>query len=297
MVRPARFELATSRFGGVRSIQLSYGRALNKNTTRPPGPLEIPLAARPIPRIFLIAPKMQVAGNQRKTLVPNRFKEQTMSVSATFSIFRAAVTNRSTASALRAAGISALALLVASLSPALRAQTTVTTHTETTETHTTTMPAADGNKPLPSPPAQASITLNGKSVTIDYSAPSLRGRKMIGGMNPYGQVWRTGANAATTLKTAVDLKVGDLMVPAGTYTLYSVPSETTWKLIVNKQTGQWGTIYDEKQDLGRTDMQTGPAPSAPLETFAIKFENGSGAQTELHLMWAGVDVFVPVVAH
>lgn len=180
--------------------------------------------------------------------------------------------------------------------PGGQAQTTVTTHTETTETHTTTTPASDGKKPLPSPPAQASITLNGKSVTIDYSAPSLRGRKMIGGNNPYGQVWRTGANAATTLKTAVDLKIGDLMVPAGTYTLYSLPSESTWKLIINKQTGQWGTVYDPAQDLGRVDMQRGPAPSATLETFAIKFENGSGAQTELHLMWADWDVFVPVVA-
>jgi Protein of unknown function (DUF2911) len=219
-----------------------------------------------------------------------------MSASANFLIFRATVTERPEAKNVRAARMSALVLLVASLSPTLRAQTTVTTHTETTETHTTTTPAADGTKPLPSPPAQASIMLNGKSVTIDYSAPSLRGRKMIGGINPYGQVWRTGANAATTLKTAVDLKIGDLMVPAGTYTLYSVPSETTWKLIVNKQTGQWGTVYDPAQDLGRTDMQTGPAPSSPLETFAIKFENGSGAQTELHLIWAGVDVFVPIVA-
>lgn len=178
----------------------------------------------------------------------------------------------------------------------LVAQTTTTIQTTTTESHTENAAAPDGKKPLPSPPAQATVTLNGKSVSIDYGAPSLRGRKMIGGNNPYGQVWRTGANAATTLKTAVDLKIGDLMVPTGTYTLYSVPSETTWKLIVNKQTGQWGTVYDQKQDLGRTDMQRASAPSTPLETFAIRFENTAGGTTELHLVWADSDVFVPVVA-
>jgi hypothetical protein len=184
---------------------------------------------------------------------------------------------------------------LAGFAPSAGAQTTVTTQTVTTETHTVNAPA-DPSKPLPSPPAQATVMLNGKTVEIDYSAPSLRGRKMIGGNNPYGQVWRTGANAATTLKTAVDLKIGDLMVPAGTYTIYSVPSETTWKLIVNRQTGQWGTVYTPGQDLGRTDMEMGTAPSSPVETFVMKFEHTSGNRTELHLRWADWDVFVPVVA-
>lgn len=184
-------------------------------------------------------------------------------------------------------------VLAGTLTPALLGQTTTVTHTETTQTHTEGAPA-DPSKPLPSPPAQASVSLNGQSVTIDYSAPSLRGRKMIGANNPYGEVWRTGANAATTLKTAVDLKIGDLSVPAGTYTLYSVPSETTWKLIVNKQTGQWGTVYDPKQDLGRVDMQKGPAASTPVEQFAIRFANTTAGATELHLIWADWDVFVPV---
>jgi hypothetical protein len=156
--------------------------------------------------------------------------------------------------------------------------------------------AGGGDKKPLSPPAQASVTLNGKSITIDYGAPSLRGRKMIGGQNAYGKVWRTGANAATTLKTAADLKIGSLTVPAGTYTLYSLPSEGTWKLIVNKQTGQWGTVYEEKHDLGRTDMQAGSAPASPVETFVIKFDNTSGGKTELHLIWDKIDVYVPVEA-
>ncbi len=156
--------------------------------------------------------------------------------------------------------------------------------------------ANDNGKKLPSPPAQASVTLDGKPITIDYNTPSLRGRHVGVELAPYGQVWRTGANPATTLKTPVNLKIGDLTVPAGTYTIYSVPSATTWKLIINKQTGQWGTVYNQDQDLGRTDMMTGPKPSAPVEQFAIKFEKTSGKKTQLHLVWENTDVFVPVTA-
>jgi hypothetical protein len=156
--------------------------------------------------------------------------------------------------------------------------------------------ANDWGKKLPSPPAQASVSLGGKPVTIDYSAPSMRGRKIFGGLLPYGQVWRTGANAATTLTTAVDLKIGDLSVPAGTYTIYSLPSETTWKLIVNKQTKQWGTEYHEDQDLGRVDMTRGKAPAAPVEKFVIQFEGTRGKTTRLHLIWENTDVSVPVTA-
>lgn len=156
------------------------------------------------------------------------------------------------------------------------------------------MPANGNKKPL-SPPAQATVSLDGKPITIDYSAPSARGRKIMGALVPYDKVWRTGANAATTLKTPVNLHIGDLAVPAGTYTLYSVPSEAGWKLIVNKQTGQWGTQYDEKQDLGRVPMQTTEV-SSPVETFAIHFEKTSGKQTELHLTWEKTDVSIPVSA-
>jgi Protein of unknown function (DUF2911) len=157
-------------------------------------------------------------------------------------------------------------------------------------------PANDNGTKLPSPPAKASVTLDGKAVTIDYNSPSMRGRKIMGDLVPYGKVWRTGANPATTLKTAANLKIGDLTVPAGTYTIYSLPSETTWKLIVNKQTGQWGTVYNRDQDLGRTDMMKGPIPSAPVEQFAIKFENTAGKSTQLHLIWENTDVYVPVTA-
>ena len=108
-------------------------------------------------------------------------------------------------------------------------------------------------KKLPSPPATANVTFAGKTVTIEYNKPSMRGRQIMGGLVPYGQVWRTGANPATSLMTPVPLHVGNLLVPAGNYTVYSVPSQDPdkWMLIINKQTGQWGTEYNQAQDLGR----------------------------------------------
>jgi Protein of unknown function (DUF2911) len=148
----------------------------------------------------------------------------------------------------------------------------------------------------PSPPAQAAITLDGKSVSIDYCAPSMRGRKVFGELLPYGQVWRTGANTSTTLKTDVALRIGTLKVPAGSYSIYSVPSATAWKLIVNKQTGQWGTEYKQDQDLGRVSMTAGKAPASPVETFKISFENTTGSKTQLHLIWENTNVYVPVEA-
>jgi hypothetical protein len=154
-------------------------------------------------------------------------------------------------------------------------------------------PPADATAKLPSPPRKADVTLSGATITIDYSAPSARGRTIFGGLVPYGEVWRTGANAATTLKTSSSLQIGDLSVPAGTYTLYSVPSADGWKLVVNKQTGQWGTVYNKAQDLGRTTMSVG-STATPLETFVIDFEKTMGEKTELHLKWAGVDASVPV---
>ena len=154
---------------------------------------------------------------------------------------------------------------------------------------------ADSSKPLPSPAAKASVQLDGKSVTIDYNAPSLRGRKMIGGHDPYGKVWRTGANPATTLKTATNLKIGTLDVPAGTYTIYSLPNADKWLLIINKQTGQWGTEYDAKRDLGRTPL-TGKTLGSPQEVMSISFENTSGPSTELHIRWDKADEFVKVMA-
>jgi len=152
-------------------------------------------------------------------------------------------------------------------------------------------------KPLLSPAATAETTLAGKSVVIHYNSPSLRGRKMIGEHDPYDKVWRTGANPATTLITATDLKIGKLVVPAGTYTIYSLPEApgTPWQLIINKQTGQWGTVYKPEMDLGRTPMTAKPV-SPPQEAMTISFENVHGKKGELHVRWADVDEYVKIEA-
>ena len=150
-------------------------------------------------------------------------------------------------------------------------------------------------KPLPSPPAVAEVSLEGKKVVIRYNAPSMRGRKVMGGLVPYGKVWRTGANPATTLVTPVNLKIGTISVPAGTYTLYTLPAAETWMLIVNKQTGQWGTVYNQAIDLGRTAMVANPL-AKQQEVMSISFEHTKGRSTELHVKWESTDEYVTVTA-
>jgi hypothetical protein len=140
--------------------------------------------------------------------------------------------------------------------------------------------------PPASPPGTATFTFaDGKTIAIDYSRPSVKGRKIFGGLVPYGQVWRTGANAATTMKTDTNLTIGGANVPAGTYTLYSIPEDKKWTLIINKQTGQWGTAYDEKQDLARVDMKVSKNAS-PTEQFTIGFDQTGATAAVLKLDWA-----------
>jgi hypothetical protein len=155
--------------------------------------------------------------------------------------------------------------------------------------------AQEPKKPL-SPPAKAEATIGGKKITVDYSAPSKRGRTIMGGLVPYGKVWRTGANAATTLKTEGNLTIGSLQVPAGSYTIYSIPTEKEWNLIVNKQNGQWGTEYDEKQDLGRVKMTVAPVKDT-VETFVIGIKAGKDNAGTLTLTWENTSASVPLTVH
>ena len=155
--------------------------------------------------------------------------------------------------------------------------------------------AQEPKKPL-SPPAHTSVKLGGKTITIDYSAPSKRNRVIMGELVPYGKIWRTGANAATTLKTEGDIMIGNLHVPAGTYTLFTIPNKKEWTLIVNKQTGQWGTNYDEKQDLGRVAMKVRPAKKT-IETFKIDLRANTKNAGTLCLQWEDAETVVDVVAH
>ncbi|HEX9223989.1 MAG TPA: DUF2911 domain-containing protein [Candidatus Acidoferrales bacterium] len=147
----------------------------------------------------------------------------------------------------------------------------------------------------PSPPGTAEVTLKGKKITIEYSRPFMKGRKIMGEVVPYGKVWRTGANEATALTTEADLSIGGANVPAGKYTLYTLPSEGTWKLIINKQTGQWGTVYKEDQDLARVDMEKSKL-SEPVEQFTISFKQKGADAADLVLQWETTQLSVPVKA-
>ena len=145
-----------------------------------------------------------------------------------------------------------------------------------------------------SPPAKATAVLGGQTITISYNAPSLRGRH-VGGSEivPYGEVWRTGANPATTIVLPANVKIGSLDVPAGTYTLFTLPTATAWTLIVSKKTGEWGIPYPEGSDLGRTPMQK-KTMTSPQEVMSISFEKTEGKKTEMHIKWDTVDAWVPV---
>jgi len=156
-----------------------------------------------------------------------------------------------------------------------------------------TAAVAQDKKPA-SPPGEATVTFSdGKTVAIQYSRPSMRGRKIFGGLVPYDEVWRAGANSATSLKTDVALSIGGASVPAGSYTLYALPGMNSWKLIINKQTGQWGTEYDQGQDLARVDMKVTQRPSG-LELFTISFDKTSGSSATLKLEWENTIATVEV---
>jgi hypothetical protein len=195
---------------------------------------------------------------------------------------------------------SALALTVVMLAASALAQPLATSALVQQPSAASAQTQAEPKQPQdkskrPSPPGTADCTINGKKVTIDYSRPSLKGRKLGTDLAPYGKVWRTGANEATTLTTAIALSIGGAKVPAGTYTLYTLPSEGTWKLIINKQTGQWGTEYHQEQDLARVDMKKQEI-AVPVEQFTIALDQDSNNSADLNMEWEKTRVFVTIRA-
>ena len=116
-----------------------------------------------------------------------------------------------------------------------------------------------------SPPAQSSVTVAGKKITVDYYAPSMHGRKVMGGLVPFGIVWCTGANIATKITTEAPLHMGTLDLPKGEYSIWTLPGEKEWTLIINKETGQFHLNYNASLDFGRTKMnlKTLPRRSKP----------------------------------
>jgi hypothetical protein len=152
-------------------------------------------------------------------------------------------------------------------------------------------------KPPLSPPAEATVTIGGQAISIKYSAPSVRGRQVFGDGGVVSKdktypVWRTGANAATSLHTDADLQIKGLTVPKGDYTIFTQINEETWQLIVNKQVGQWGLSYNKDQDLGRVPMDMSKPP-APVETFKITLTSTGANAGTLQIAWENKVATVP----
>lgn len=165
--------------------------------------------------------------------------------------------------------------------------------------------SAQQNPPA-SPPETATGTLAGKTITITYNSPRLKGREghvftqdgliktAHGSQYP---IWRAGANAATTLETDADLTIGDLVVPKGTYTLFvDISDPDHWVLIVNKKTKEWGLAYDSTQDLGRVKMKMGK-PAAAVENLLWTVDGDGGNGGKITLAWEYHVASVPIAAH
>ena len=147
-----------------------------------------------------------------------------------------------------------------------------------------TLMAQDDKSKRPSPPAKLDTTIGDLNVVIDYSQPAVNNRTLGKDIAPYGKVWRTGANEATTFTVNRDVKIEGQDLKAGTYTLYSIPGEEEWTLIFNKQTGQWGTRYDEAQDALRVKVK--PAKATDFAE-RMTFSQNNGA---IQLHWGDTAV-------
>lgn len=143
-----------------------------------------------------------------------------------------------------------------------------------------------------SPPANVAAAIAGKKITIEYYAPSMHGRKIMGGLVPYGEVWCTGANWATKITTEANLQMGSLKLPAGSYSIWTLPNANEWTLIINKQTGQFHKDYDSSTDFGRTRMNL-KTLADPVETFKIELRSDGGNKGTLALDWEKTEASIP----
>jgi Protein of unknown function (DUF2911) len=145
-----------------------------------------------------------------------------------------------------------------------------------------------------SPDADTSVTIAGKKISIHYCAPQMHNRKIFGGLQPYGSVWRAGANEATALHTDADLTIKTLNVPKGNYTIFVWLDQKQWQLIINKQTGQWGLEYHQEQDLGRVPMDMSK-PAAPIDVYKMTLSSTGARSGKLQLEWENTIASVPIV--
>jgi len=142
-----------------------------------------------------------------------------------------------------------------------------------------------------SPHVRSEYVIDGANISIEYGRPSIKGRTVGKEVAPYGEEWRTGADEATTIKTDKAVMFGSLHVNPGTYTLYTLPGEKQWQLIISKKTGQWGIPYPKGEDVGRAPMTVGTAPAA-AEQLTITIEDTKSGGT-LHIDWGTTRASIP----
>lgn len=156
--------------------------------------------------------------------------------------------------------------------------------------------AQDLKLPAPSPSAVLKQDFSTSSIEISYSRPSMRGRKVYGGIVPFGEVWRTGANSATKITFGEDVSVKGNPVKAGSYALYTIPGEKEWKIIINKGIGNWGVSgFDAKDDIAEF-MVPAAKTAETVQSFTISVDNITGTNCDLVLSWENTKVAIPVVA-
>lgn len=143
-----------------------------------------------------------------------------------------------------------------------------------------------------SPAEIAKFDQNGLTVQVDYCRPYKKGREVFGKLLPYGEVWRTGANEATIFDVKQDIKIADKTLKAGKYTLWTVPNAEKWTIVLNSETGQWGTMYNDKADVLRVDVPVGKSAEM-MEQFKINFAAAEGG-ADMILSWDNTEVKVPI---
>jgi hypothetical protein len=157
--------------------------------------------------------------------------------------------------------------------------------------------AQDLKLPALSPTCRMSQDFSTSAIDLTYSRPSVRRRVIFGDVVPYGSVWRTGANSATRIKFGEDVTVGGQAIKAGEYALYTVPGKAEWEIILNKGTGNWGSMgYDKESDVARFKVRPSEL-STPTQTFTMSFDNMTLNSTDLTMKWEYTKVTIPIVAN
>jgi hypothetical protein len=147
-------------------------------------------------------------------------------------------------------------------------------------------------QPIQVPRDSTVAVIAGKRISISYGRPSLHGRKIMGDYVQFNKVWRTGAGQATQLNTDADLELGGMEIPKGSYSLYTYPTESQWKIIINKQFGQWGTVYNPQQDLARIVLDKRTVTST-IEKLTFGLERGTNGSGILKIEWEHTSLSVP----